>query len=153
RTVTVTPAAGLQGSTTITITISNAQTSSSTSFALTVGSGSLVARYAFEGDASDSGGNANNGTLTGNPAFVSGRVGNLAINLNGTNQYATVPMSVRTNFTIAFWVNTSASTTGTVWTTGLGMVSADVPGVANDFGISLITNGAVAFGIGNPNTS
>ena len=153
RTVTVTPAAGLQGSTTITITVSNAQVSSITSFALTVGTSSLVARYAFEGDATDSSGNGNNGTPTGNPPFVSGRIGNQAISLNGTNQYVTVPISVRTNFTIAFWVNTTASSTGTVWTTGLGMISADVAGVANDFGISLIANGAVGFGIGNPNTT
>jgi glucose/arabinose dehydrogenase len=152
RTITVTPATGQQGSATITITISNAQVSASTSFALTVGASSLVARYAFEGDATDSSGSGNNGSLTGNPPFVVGRVGSLAVNLNGTNQYATVPISVRTNFTIAFWVNTTASTTGTVWTTGLGLISADVAGVANDFGISLITNGAVGFGVGNPNT-
>ena len=153
RTVTVTPAAGAQGSTAITITVSNAQTSASTSFILTVGSSSLIARYAFEGDATDSSGNGNNGTLTGNPPFVAGRVGNLAVSLNGTNQYVTVPISVRTNFTIAFWVDTTATSTGAVWTTGLGMISADVPGVANDFGISLITNGAVGFGVGNPNTT
>ena len=148
RTVTVTPAPGLQGSAVITITISNAQVSSSTSFALTVGSPTLVARYAFDGDATDSSGNGNNGTLTGNPPFVTGRIGSQAINFNGVNQYDTVPISVRTNFTIAFWVNTTASTTGTVWTTGLGMVSADVAGVANDFGISMIINGAVGFGAG-----
>jgi glucose/arabinose dehydrogenase len=154
RTVSVTPAAGQQGSATITITVSNAQVSSSTSFVLTVGTSStLVARYAFEGDASDSSGYGNNGTLVGNPPFAPGRVGNLAVSFNGTNQYVTIPISIRTNFTIAFWVNTTASATGAVWTTGLGMVSADVAGVANDFGISLITNGAVGFGVGNPNTT
>jgi glucose/arabinose dehydrogenase len=153
RTVTVTPASGLQGSAVITITVSNAQVSSSTSFTLTVGSPTLVARYAFDGDASDSSGNGNNGTLTGNPPFVAGRIGTQAISFNGVNQYATVPISVRTNFTVAFWVNTTASTTGTVWTTGLGMISADVAGVANDFGISLMVNGQVGFGVGNPNTS
>jgi uncharacterized repeat protein (TIGR03806 family) len=153
RTITVTPAPSLQGSALITITISNAQVSSSTSFNLTVGNPTLVARYAFEGDATDSTGNGNNGTLTGNPPFVAGRIGSQAINFNGVNQYATVPISIRTNFTIAFWVNTTASTTGTVWTTGLGIISADVAGVANDFGISLIVNGEVSFGVGNPNTS
>jgi glucose/arabinose dehydrogenase len=153
RTVTVTPASGLQGAATITITISNAQVSSSTSFLLTVGSSTLVARYAFDGDALDSSGYGNNGSLVGNPVFVAGRVGSQALSLNGVNQYVTIPISVRSNFTIAYWVNTTASTTGTVWTTGLGLVSADVSGVANDFGVSLITNGAVAFGVGNPNTS
>jgi glucose/arabinose dehydrogenase len=153
RTVTVTPATALQGVTTITITASNSQVSASTSFTLTVGSPTLVAWYPFEGDATDASGNGNNGTLTGNPAFVTGRVGNLAVSLNGTNQYVTVPISVRTDFTIAFWANTTASSTGAVWTSGLGMVSADVAGVANDFGISLITNGQVGFGVGNPNAS
>jgi uncharacterized repeat protein (TIGR03806 family) len=153
RTITITPAPGLQGSAAITITISNVQVSSSTSFTLTVGNPALVARYAFEGDATDSSGNGNNGTLTANPPFVTGHIGSQAIIFNGVNQYATVPISVRTNFTIAFWVNTTASTTGTVWTTGLGMFSADVAGVANDFGISLIINGEVGFGLGNPNTS
>jgi glucose/arabinose dehydrogenase len=153
RTVTVTPASGMQGSAVITLTISNAQVSSSTSFTLTAGNPTLMARYAFDGNATDSTGNGNNGTLTGGPAFVTGRIGTQAINFNGVNQYDTVPISVRTNFTIAFWVNTTASTTGTVWTTGLGMVSADVAGVANDFGISLIINGEVGFGVGNPNTS
>jgi uncharacterized repeat protein (TIGR03806 family) len=153
RTVTVSPISGQQGTARITITISNARVSASTSFNVTVGSPTLVARYAFDGNATDSSGNGNNGTLTGGPPFVTGRIGTQALSFNGVNQYDTVPISVRTNFTIAFWVNTTASTTGTVWTTGLGMFSADVAGVANDFGISLIINGAVAFGVGNPNTS
>lgn len=153
RSVIVTPATGLQGASTITITVSNAQVSSSTSFTLTVGTPALVARYAFEGDATDSSGNGNNGTLSGGPPFVAGRIGNQAVNFNGTNQYVTIPIPIRTNFTIAFWVNTTANSTGTVWTTGLGMISGDVAGVANDFGISLITNGVVGFGVGNPNTT
>ena len=153
RTVTVTPAPGLQGAANITVTVSNGQVSGGTSFTLTVGSPSLVARYEFEGNALDTSGNGNNGTLVGSPVFVAGRIGNQAVSLNGTNQYVTVPISVRTNFTIAYWVNTTATSAGAVWTTGLGMISGDVAGVANDFGISLITNGAVGFGIGNPNTT
>jgi glucose/arabinose dehydrogenase len=153
RTVTVTPGSGQQGAATIIITVSNAQVSASTSFTLTVGSPTLIARYAFEGDATDSSGNGNNGTLAGNPTFVTGRIGNQAISFNGLNQYVTIPIPVRTNLTIAFWVNTTATSTGAVWTAGLGMISADVAGVANDFGISLITNGVVGFGVGNPNTT
>jgi hypothetical protein len=67
----------------------------------------LVARYAFEGNASDSSGNANHATLIGGPTFVAGEYGS-ALNLNGTSQYAMVPAGIMasvTNFTIAAWVN------------------------------------------------
>jgi len=67
----------------------------------------LVARYAFETNASDSSGNANHATLIGAPTFVAGQYGS-GLNLNGTGQYATVPAGIMasvSNFTIAAWVN------------------------------------------------
>ena len=66
----------------------------------------LVARYTFDGNTSDSSGNANHATATGSPTFVAGKYGS-ALNLNGTNQYAMVPAGIMasvTNFTIAAWV-------------------------------------------------
>jgi Concanavalin A-like lectin/glucanases superfamily/Ricin-type beta-trefoil lectin domain-like len=67
----------------------------------------LVARYGFEGDASDSSGNANHATTFGSPVFASGQYGS-SLNLNGTSQYAMAPAGIMasvTNFTIAAWVN------------------------------------------------
>jgi hypothetical protein len=67
----------------------------------------LVARYAFEENTSDSSGNANDATATGAPSFVAGQYGS-GLNFNGTNQFAMVPAGIMasvTNFTIAAWVN------------------------------------------------
>jgi len=67
----------------------------------------LIARYSFDGYATDSSGNANHATLVGAPTFVAGQYGS-GLNLNGTGQYATVPAGIMasvTNFTIATWVN------------------------------------------------
>ena len=66
----------------------------------------LVARYTFDGNASDSSGNANHATATGTPTYVVGRYGS-ALSLSGTSQYAMVPAGILagvTNFTIAAWV-------------------------------------------------
>jgi hypothetical protein len=67
----------------------------------------LVARYSFDGNATDSSGNANHATLIGAPTFVAGQYGS-GLNLSGTGQYAMVPAGIMasvTNFTIAAWVN------------------------------------------------
>jgi hypothetical protein len=67
----------------------------------------LVARYAFDGNANDSSGNANHASVTGSPTFVAGKYGS-AMDLSGTNQYAMLPagfLASVTNFTIALWVN------------------------------------------------
>jgi fibronectin type 3 domain-containing protein len=56
--------------------------------------------------AADATGNNNSGTLVNSPSWTGGRIGN-ALNLNGTNQYLTLPNSVTSNlqdFTIATWV-------------------------------------------------
>jgi hypothetical protein len=66
----------------------------------------LVARYTFDGNASDSSGNANHATANGSPTFVAGQYGS-SISLNGASQYAMVPAGIMasvTNFTIAAWV-------------------------------------------------
>jgi hypothetical protein len=66
----------------------------------------LVARYAFEGSASDYSGNANHATTLGSPAYVAGKYGS-ALNLTGANQYAMLPANLLasvTNYTIAAWV-------------------------------------------------
>ncbi len=66
----------------------------------------LVAHYAFEGDVSDSSGNGNDGVSMGGPAYPAGPLG-LAIDLDGSNDYATLPAGVAdsSDITIAAWVN------------------------------------------------
>ena len=56
--------------------------------------------------AADATGRNNIGTLFNAPAWIGGRIGN-ALNLNGTNQYATLPNSITANlhdFTVSAWV-------------------------------------------------
>jgi fibronectin type 3 domain-containing protein len=84
----------------------NTSTNSAQVSATPTGSSALVARYTFDGNTSDSSGNANHATVTGSPTFVAGENGS-AMNLSGTNQYAMVPAGIMagvTNFTIAAWV-------------------------------------------------
>lgn len=66
----------------------------------------LIAKYAFDGSAADSSGNANDASLTGSPVYTSGADGQ-ALSLNGANQYAMAPaglMASATNFTFGAWV-------------------------------------------------
>lgn len=67
----------------------------------------LLAQYHFDGNTSDTSGNANDATTTGSPAFVAGKYSS-ALNLTGASQYAMAPAGIMasvTNFTIAAWVN------------------------------------------------
>jgi len=68
--------------------------------------GTLTARYKFQGNANDSTG-VNNGVVSGNPTYASGPTADSqAINLNGTNSYVTLPSGIldSQSFTIAAWV-------------------------------------------------
>ena len=60
----------------------------------------------------DASGNGNHATTFGNPAFVTGRIGQ-ALHLNGTNQFANVPSSVTLNpttaITVAAWIKPETS--------------------------------------------
>lgn len=72
------------------------------------GGPALIARYDFDGNASDGSVNANHPIITsGTPAFVAGKYGS-AMTLDGTSQYTMLPANLLagvTNFTIALWVN------------------------------------------------
>jgi len=67
----------------------------------------LIARYAFDGNLSDSSLNANHPIVTnGSPTFLASQYG-WAMDLNGTSQYIMLPANMLagvTNFTIALWV-------------------------------------------------
>src|SRR3990167_8862308 len=63
------------------------------------GSGATVA---------DSSGNGNNGTLSGGPTWVTGKVGSGALSFDGTNDYINIPSSAlydfAGDFTVSAWV-------------------------------------------------
>ncbi|MCG8700535.1 MAG: hypothetical protein MI922_20945, partial [Bacteroidales bacterium] len=87
-----------------------------------------VALYQFNGNALDAIGN-NDGTLNGSPAFAAGKDGQ-AIDLDGTDDYVSVPRSIQNDFTIAFWMKTSQTgPAGTKWWQGIGLVDAEVGGL------------------------
>lgn len=63
---------------------------------------------------------------------------------------------VADDFTISAWFRTDRVAAGSDgdprWFLGSGIVDGEVPGIVDDFGISMIGNGIVAAGIGNPET-
>ncbi|WP_410221555.1 choice-of-anchor Q domain-containing protein [Pedobacter sp.] len=74
-----------------------------------------------------------------------------SLNFDGVNDYVRIPnvVSTASAFTIEFWMKTTQTgVSGTQWYNGIGLVDAEMGGVANDFGISLV-GAKIAFGIGN----
>jgi hypothetical protein len=61
---------------------------------------------------------------------------------------------VQDDFTLEAWIKTTDARTGATpdFFLGSGLIYADVPGVANDFGTSILNN-KFAFGVGNPDTT
>jgi hypothetical protein len=108
--------------------------------------------YPFEGNAQDASGHGNDGAISGGVTFPTGKLGAQAAQFNGANTYVTIPRSVSNSFTIAFWAKTTTTGGSGQWYNGKGLVDGEMPGVVNDFGITLIGNRA-AFGVGNPDTT
>lgn len=124
------------------------------------GTGGLVDYYRL-GDAStpivDSQG-GNNGTSVTPPSL--GGAGAIAADTNtsasfdGANDYIRTSRTISDDFSIEFWFkSTQGFGTSAQWWTGAGLVDAEVPGVANDFGVSLSSDGRVMAGVGNPDTT
>lgn len=91
------------------------------------GAQSAVGCWPMDGNANDTSGNSNNGSLVGSPTFTTGQRGQ-AISLDGAGQYVSVAhqaaLNLTTDFTIALWVkrdNTArtegilAKSNGSVW--------------------------------------
>jgi hypothetical protein len=75
------------------------------------------------------------------------------LNMDGSNDYISLPRPTLNNFTIEYWVKTSmTSLTGSQWYNGNGIVDAEVGGSTSDFGTSLL-NGKIAFGVGAPDVT
>jgi hypothetical protein len=74
-----------------------------------------------------------------------------ALELEGLG-YLQVNRMVQDDFTLEAWIKTITSFSGTNFYDGNGLIYADVGGVANDFGSSILS-GKFAFGVGNPDTT
>jgi hypothetical protein len=113
---------------------------------------SLATRYLLDGNVADTNA-AQNGVLTGG-TFVADRFGaaGKALQFNGTSDFATIPRPSWSDWTIAFWMKTTATGGTPQWYNGKGLVDGEVGGVTDDFGTALVGNKA-AFGVGNPDTT
>jgi hypothetical protein len=113
----------------------------------------LVAYYPFNGNANDESGNGNNGIVTG-ATLTTDILGinNSAYYFDGANDFIRIKRTIEDDFTLCGWINTSYSLNGTGFYDGRGLIYADVAGVHNDFGASIL-NGKFAFGLGNPDVT
>jgi len=115
----------------------------------------LLSRFQFNGDETDSGPSA----LTTTPAALTftsaSKEGGQAGSFDGTNSMIqTSANPVSGSFSVALWLQTTTAGVGAPgdhWFAGTGLVDADVPGVATDWGIAM-TGNALAFGIGGGTT-
>ena len=114
--------------------------------------GRPIAYYRFEQNALDSSGNNNDGAPVGGLLYGPGKVGANSAQFDGTSSFVVIPPVVRTNFTVAMWVRTTNTGTGSAWYNGMGLVDGEVTGVAADWGCSVL-NSKFAIGIGNPDTT
>ncbi|MDX6373820.1 MAG: hypothetical protein QOD98_2808, partial [Nocardioidaceae bacterium] len=105
----------------------------------------------------DSKGTNNGDWLGGVLLAVAGAINgdaSTAATFDGVNDFATIGRQVSDDFSIEFWFkSTQGIGTGTQWSSGAGLVDGSVTGPANDFGVSLRSDGKVVAGIGTPDVS
>jgi Concanavalin A-like lectin/glucanases superfamily len=97
------------------------------------------------------------GTYVGSISYgIGGAVaGDPGVQLLSTAGYLAVPRLVSADFSLEFWFKDAAPVEdGHVdWSTGAALVDGDVPGVHDDFGVSIDASGHVMAGVGNPDTT
>jgi hypothetical protein len=77
-----------------------------------------------------------------------------AATFDGANDFAAIGRQVSDDFSIEVWFkSTQGIGTGTQWWSGAGLVDGEVSGAANDFGVSLRSDGKVLAGVGTPDVS
>jgi hypothetical protein len=103
--------------------------------------------------------NGSNGTYTGNVLLLTGGYSGAGfanphrVAYYYGSGYTLIPRLIGgTNFSIAFWLRTSATGGAPQWYNGEGLVDGDVSGTTNDFGVALVGT-KIGFGIGNPDTT
>jgi len=147
-----------------TVTIASPGILKNRSYSAVVLATSGVVDYYRLGDATgsttavDSVRTTNNGTWSGGPTLrATGAIrsdSNTAATFDGVDDYATVPRSISTDFSVEFWFKSGTGLgTSTNWYDGAGLVDAEVNGYTADFGTSLMQDGRVCAGTGNPDTT
>jgi hypothetical protein len=105
------------------------------------------------GDKIDASLDGSAGGTTDGRAADAGTCAGFALQFDGTSSNAHLTRVVQDSFTVEAWIQTSTmSFTGTYFWQGNGLIYADVQGIADDFGMSLLNN-KVSFGIGNPDAT
>ena len=94
--------------------------------------------YPLDGNAQDTSGFGNLGMINNNVTFVTGKVGTQAAQFDGMSSDIEIPAAVASDFSLAYWMKTTATGGTGQWWSGLGLVDADAPGTAADFGTSLL---------------
>ncbi len=115
----------------------------------------LVNHWDFDGTLEDQIGD-NDGLYVGfaaEPVFVEGFDGEPegAVLFNGVDEHVQVTRSIQDEFTVSLWIRTDVTqvNVGGQFFQGSGLVYADVPGVNDDFGVS-VNGDFLGFGIGRP---
>ncbi|MES2780897.1 MAG: IPT/TIG domain-containing protein, partial [Bacteroidota bacterium] len=92
-----------------------------------------------------------NGTIA-KTGFWHGPPQGNALHFDGSNDYVNINNPISGDFTIEYWMQTTqVGAAGTAWAAGKGIVDAEVGGIVNDFGTSLVGN-KLFFGVGSPST-
>jgi predicted alpha-1,6-mannanase (GH76 family) len=107
-------------------------------------------------DLTPNGFNALQLAVSNQPTYVTGALnGQPVVRFNGTkNSYLWLFRPVQDDFTIILVVKASAGVgTGTDFWSGAGLLSGEMSGTVNDFGVSLNASGQILAGTGNPDTT
>ena len=110
--------------------------------------------FTVSGTLADSWGTNTGSYLNGPTLGVAGAItgdSNTAVTFDGSNDYATVARQISNDFSIEFWFkSTNGNGTNPGWWQGSGLVDAEGATAAQDFGISLRSDGRIVAGVGSP---
>jgi hypothetical protein len=110
--------------------------------------------FTVSGRAADSWGTNHGGYLNGPTLGSAGALTGAtatAVTFDGTNDYMSVPRQISNDFSIELWFKSSSGTgTSSGWWQGDGLVDAEGVSAAQDFGVSLRSDGKIVAGVGNP---